>query len=72
MSKQLNSGAGIYAVDVKLQLSVLKPIRARWLISLYDHLRNQTQLIVKGFEQAGINDAFTIELEQEDPFADLL
>ena len=72
VSKQLNSGAGIYAVDVKLQLSVLKPIHARWLISLYDHLRNQTQLIVKGFEQAGINDAFTIELEQEDPFADLL
>ena len=47
VSKQLNSGAGIYAVDVKLQLSVLKPIHARWLISLHDHLRNQTQLIVK-------------------------
>ena len=26
----------------------------------------------KGFEQAGINDAQNIELEAEDPFADLL
>ena len=72
VSAQLHGGAGVYAVDVKLQLSILKPIHARWLISLYDHLRSQPDLILKGFERAGINDALTIELENEDPFADLL
>ena len=57
---------------MKLQLSVLKPTHARWLISLYDYFRNQPQLITKGFEQAGIIDAINLELETEDPFEDLL
>ena len=72
VSKQLENGTDIYSVDIKLQLSVLKPIHARWLISLYDHLRNKPELIVKGFDQAGISDALHIELENEDPFEDLL
>ena len=71
VSKQVGS-AGIYSVDVKLKLSVLKPIHARWLISLYDHLRGQVDLIQKGFEKAGINDALNVAFEQEDPFFDLL
>ena len=72
VTRQLDDGTGVYSVDVKLPLSVLKPIHARWLISLYDYLRNQTELIKKGFEQAGINDAIDLELEKEDPFEDLL
>ena len=72
VTKQLDGGADVYAVDVKLQLSVLKPVHARWLISLYDYFRNQPELIIKGFEQAGISDAIHIEIESEDPFEDLL
>ena len=41
------------------------------MISLYDHLRNKPELVVKGFDQAGISDALHIELENEDPFEDL-
>ena len=70
VTKQLSSGSDIYSVDVKLQLTIL-PIHAKWLISLYDHLRNRPELIKKGFEQSGINDALDIELETEDPFQDL-
>ena len=72
VSKQLENGKDIYSVDIKLQLSVLKPIHARWLISLYDHLRNKPELIVMGFDQADISDALYIDLENEDPFQDLL
>ena len=57
--------------DVKLQLSVMKPIHARWLIALYDYLRNQSVLTKKGFEKAD-NDAVELDLEREDPYADLL
>ena len=42
------------------------------LRGLYDHLRNRPDLIKKGFEQSGINDALDIELETEGPFQDLL
>ena len=72
VSKQLEKGTDIYSINIKLQLSVLKPIHARWLISFYDYLRNKPELIVKGFDQAGISDALHIELENEDPFEDLL
>ena len=39
---------------------------------MYDHLRSQVDLIQKGFEKAGINDALNVALEQGDPFFDLL
>ena len=58
--------------DVKLQLSVMKPIHARWLIALYDYLRNQSVLTKKGFEKADIDDAVELDLEREAPYADLL
>ena len=72
VTRQVDSGAGVYTVDVKLKLSVLKPIHARWLISIYDFFRNPPELIIKGFEKAGIIDAINLELETEDPFEDLL
>ena len=75
-SKQVTSplaqGANVYDIEVELVLSVLNPIHARWLISLYDHLRNNcSDSIKKGFRIAGIDDALLEEPEAEDPFADL-
>ena len=40
IAKQLNSGLDIYEVDISTKLSVMKPTHARWLIGLYDYLRN--------------------------------
>ena len=72
VTKQLQNGENVYEVDVKLQLSILKPLHARWIISLYDYLRNQHEMIIKGFEMAGICEALDAELEAEDPYNDLL
>ena len=71
VTRQLDSGAGVYVVDVKLRLSVLKPIHARWIISLYDYFLNQLELIIKGFEKAWYH-PINLELETEDPFEDIL
>ena len=68
---QLNSGLDVYSVEVSGKLSTIKPLHAHWLIGLYDHMRNNPKMIKKGFEVAGINDAFTTELEPEDPVEDL-
>ena len=67
---QLNSGIDVYSAEVSGKLSTIKPLHAHWLIGLYDHRRNNPNMIKKGFELAGINDALTTELEPEDPFQD--
>ena len=37
---KMDNGKGVYEVDVDTRLSRMKPIHARWVISLYDKLRN--------------------------------
>ena len=65
ITEQLDKGRDIYGVEVPLKLSILKPIHANWIIGLYDDLRNNTEMICKGFEQAGINEALTLKLDED-------
>ena len=51
IQKQVNDRKGVYEVDVDTRLSRMKPIHARWLISLYDKLRNSEQLIDSCLDQ---------------------
>ena len=71
ITKQLEKGIDVYNVQIDTTLTVMKPIHARWIIGLYDKLRNLEQVIIKGFDQAGISDAIDLELDPEDPFIDL-
>ena len=71
ITNQLEGGSSVYDVQVPWKLSVIKPIHAKWLLSLYDHLANSSDTIIKGFAMAGIKDALMMELPLEDPFADL-
>ena len=41
VTKLLNEGSDIYAINITLNLSVMKPFHARWLISFYDHMHSQ-------------------------------
>ena len=54
ISHQLEDGANVYDVQVPLKLPI---IHAKWLSELYDHLRNYSEAIIKGFEMAGIKEA---------------
>ena len=71
ITDQMDQGSSVYDVEVPLKLSVIKLIHAKWLLGLYDHLRNNPETIMKGFAMAGIKDALVMELPLEDPFADL-
>ena len=71
LSSQLERGRDVYEVEVPLKLSVMKPTHARWLLGLYDHMRNSGDIIRKGFKMAGIDDAIDLDIEPEDPFEDL-
>ena len=65
---------GIDPVDVKIssKLSNLKPLHASWIVQLYLHLSNEVEIIINGFDAAGITKA--VENEQsvaervENPF----
>ena len=70
VKKQLDERTEFYEIDIPLKLSILKPIHGRWYLGLYYHLRNNKELI-NGFKSAGITQALTQELLDEDPFADL-
>ena len=71
VKKQLDEGTEVYEIDIPLKLSILKPIHGHWLLGLYDHLRNNKEIIINSFKSAWITQAVTQELPDEDPFADL-
>lgn len=35
-------------------MSVVKPLGAKWLIELYDHMLGRPEIIINGFRGAGI------------------
>ena len=45
IQSQMERGRDAYEVEVPLKLSVMKPIHARWLLGLYDHMLNSSDLI---------------------------
>ena len=75
IQSQLDLGVVLDDVDVDLRLSVLKPIHATWIVSMYNHLSSSEgrQSIAKGWKKAGVTDVASgsKKLPPEDPFEDL-
>ena len=65
---------GVHEVDVDTHLPWMKPIHARWLIGLYDKLRNSEKMIENWFKAAEIMEALDLEKDfgEEDPFPHLI
>lgn len=57
---QLQGEAECKAID--LRLSVVKPLGARWMVSLYDHLKAKPDIIRNGFKEAGIVNCLDIDV----------
>lgn len=43
-------------VPTDLRMSIMKPLGAQWLTSLYDHLQANEMIVKNGFKAAGILD----------------
>ena len=75
IQSQLGSGMVLDDVDVDLRLSVLKPIHATWIVSMYNHLSSSEgrQSTAKKWKKAGVPDVVSgsKKLPPEDPFEDL-
>ena len=72
VARQLKSGNGQTNIKVSSKLSDLKPPHASWIVDLYKHMQEDDELILKGFEEAGIyeaiNDAQEILKRVDNPF----
>ena len=61
-------------VEVKItsKLSDFKPLNGSWIVDFYEHLKQETWMIIKGFVSAGIteavNNARSVYEEIENPF----
>ena len=76
ITKQMDDGKAVEEVDVKLQLTRLKPFHAEWLTELYNHMTTQEgiDIIMSGWKSAGILQAIRTgpaNLERLDPFSDI-
>ena len=72
----VNSGKDPGSIEVPLQLSILKPLQAKWIIKLYDEMTSSSgkEVILKGWERAGITDGIKMgssKLPTLDPFHEL-
>ena len=57
VAKQLNEGKAPADVEVSLNLSEIKPLHTKLIYELYEYLRGRSDLVLNGFESAGITEA---------------
>ena len=57
MSKQLRAGKAAANVKVSLRLSVIKPQHVKWIVDLYNTLKDDKERAINGFRSAGITEA---------------
>ena len=72
MSKQLRAEKA--AVDV-IKLSVIKPLHAKWIVDLYNTLKDNKELAINGFRSTATNEAIenakVIVEKVENPFKEV-
>ena len=72
VSIQLRRGIDPSDIKISSKLSDLKPLHGSWIVDLYKHLSENKEMIINGFDSAGISEAVktasTILEKVENPF----
>ena len=65
VSAQLHKGIAIDKIDIKLGLSLLKPLHAGWLVDFYNHMTSGAakKIIDSGWASSGIEDAINMGMD---------
>ena len=50
------SNEGKETEGVNLKLSVVKPLSAKWMVAVHEHIKNNPDLVKNGLKEAGISD----------------
>ena len=64
--RALDEGKDIKDVEISLKLSIVKPLHAKWLIEMYNHMTSSEgrDICLKGWKVTGILDAAEKGLEE--------
>ena len=65
---QILNGIDPDKVSVDVKISKLKPEQAKRIVQFYDHMQNNKQIVLKGWERAGVTKALNEPQTKEDPF----
>ena len=57
VSKQLRAGMAAADVKVSLKLSVIKTLYAKWIVDLYNTIKDDKEMAINSFRSAGIAEA---------------
>ena len=57
VATQQSRGVDHTEVKITSKLLDLKPLHASWIVDLYEHLKKETRMIIKGFDFVGITEA---------------
>ena len=59
IDQALDSGTGLSNIEVSLKLSTVKPLHAKWVFEVYNHMTSAEgkKVCLKGWDVAGISDA---------------
>ena len=73
---QLTLGKEVEEVEIKFNLTEMKPIHVKWITNLYNHMSTEdgSKVIINGFKRSGIFIAITdgiSVLHEIDPFQDI-
>ena len=65
VTKEIEKGTNVYSLNIETKLSVFKPLHSRWLISIYDHMQNSREMIMKASHRRNR------QIPDEDPFKNI-
>ena len=76
ISSQLDKGTPVDEIDIKLRLSLMKPLHAGWTVDLYNHMTSAEakKIIDSEWTSSGIKNAISLGLHalpSIDPFNDI-
>ena len=67
--EQLNAGKLSHQVKVKTQISIVKPLHAKWVTKWYDYVRSNPEIVRNGWKKSLITEHAYKQIEL-DPFVD--
>ena len=57
VARQLKNGCEPADIKISSELSDLKHLHASWIVNLYNYMQKESDIITKGFDEAGVSEA---------------
>ena len=70
IAERIKEGKLPHEIKVGTQLTVVKPLHAKWVTKFYDYIRSKPDIVKNGWVKSGITEHLNKEMEL-DPFKDL-